>query len=415
MRYFRPLRTSRMFRISLIFVSVVGIVYQLLFSPWGNALLSPVIEKSISSALSTPVTVREFALTHNRFDLLVQDETGNTISLQGGFSLLTLRMYAHYRIDYVKEGGINTIGIPLKTEGSLNGGFAAFDIHGSAQALKGDVLYRVRLHRFELASLYAELNRISYEEMLHLLEYPSSTDTLLWGTIDLKGFDRRFVEGSVHLTAHTGRFAPTEILPDDDEPFDLRSLLADKYGNVQAFDVNVKLEASVEHAGILEQFAGIHLAGPAALSATLSGNREQLKLHAASALARSDTALTLIITDLEPSTITFQMKHADIPQLFDLFALPSPLAGEADATGEFTLHKGELKIALSDAVTLPDVLKREYNLTQPPLRFDASIGADLDKTGVRYRGTFVSDLKRIEFTDSASHDEMLRELLKTLR
>jgi hypothetical protein len=415
MRYLRTFRSSTTFQIFLIFFSLIGIVYQLLFSPWGNRLLSPVVESILSTAFSTPLSVDEFSLTHNQFDLLLRDRTGNTVSTQGGFSLMTLRMYAHYRIDYPEKGGINTLGIPLKSDGSLSGGIAAFDIHGRAFLLNGDVVYRVQLHRFKLASLYAELHRISYERMLHLFEYPSSTDTLLSGVVDLKGFDRRSLRGFIRLDTKTGRFTPTEILPKDDEPFDLRSLLADKYGRVKAFDVNVSLQASMDHAGILEQFAGIHLASPASLDATLTGDRDRLTLHAASTLARSETALTLLITELEPEKIDLLVKHADLPQLFALFALPSPLRGNADVQGAFTPQKGELSIAVNHGTTLPDVLKREYGITQPPVRFDARLSADLSDAGVRYRGSFASDLQRIEFADSVPHDEMLRELLKTIR
>ncbi len=416
MKHLHAFRTSGSFKALLIFFSLIGIVYQLLFSPWGNRLLSPLLEKALTAAFSTPLSVQKFSLTHNRFDLLIRDDTGNMISTQGGYSLLTLRLYAHYRIDFVNNGGLNTLPIPLKAEGSLNGGIAVFDIRGNAHVLEGDALYRIQLHRFKLASLHAELNRIGYEKLLHLLDYPSSTDTLVWGTIDLKGFDRRSVEGFIHVVSKTGRFEPTEILPDkDDEPFSLRSLLADQYGRVKAFDVNVTLKASLEHAGVLEQFARIHMAGPAAIDAALDGDQKQLQLRATTALADSDTVLSLLIVDLEPERIEFGMKHADLPRLFDLFSLSSPLTGRADAQGIFTAEHGELNLSLSDAKTLPDVLKRDYNITQPPIRFDAKLSADITEAGVRYRGMVVSDLKRIDFNNSAPRDQMLRELLKTIR
>lgn len=416
MRHLRTFRSSKTFRALLLFFSGTGILYLLLFSPWGNRLLSGIVEQGVSRAVETPVTVREFSLTHNRFDLLFDDERGNVISTQGGFSLLTLRLYAHYRIDYPKAGGINTLGVPLKTEGSLNGGISAFDIHGNAKALGGDVLYRIQLHRFKLASLYLVLNRISYEGLLRLFDYPSSTDTVLEGTVDLKGFDTRFVEGFVRLSTQTDRFTPTEILSDEEsEPFSLHSLLSDKYGQVRAFDVNVVLEASMEHAGVLEQFVGMHLAGPADLKIILTGDKKLLALNGRSSIARSDTSFSALIQNLEPKRLAIDVAHADVAEIFTLFALPSPLTGTADINGNFGIESGKLDVRLNRASTLPEVLKREYNITQPPILFNADLTADLSKTGVRYRGSFVSDLKRLEFADSAAHDQMLRELLKTFR
>lgn len=416
MRYLRTFRSSTTFQLMLIVISGIGVLYQLLFSPWGNRLLSPVIESILSSTFSAPVSVEDFSLTTKRFVILLRDGEGNSISTQGGYSLLTLRLYAHYRIDYRQKGGINTTGIPLTADGSLSGGISAFDIRGNLHAFRGDALYKVQLRRFKLSSLHAELNRIAYADLLRHFEYPSSSDTLLWGTIDLNGFERRAVKGFIHLVAQTERFTPTDIRPDEEsEPFDLRSLLADEYGRVKAFDVNVTLKASVDHAGILEQFAGTHLAGPVALQAALSGDEKRLELRARSPLAQSDTTLFILASDLEAERIEVRVRHADIPLLFDLFTLPSPLTGKADAHGVFTVQGGKLSLSLSDAATLPDVLKREYNLTQPSIRFDGSIDADLSETGVRYRGRFDSDLKRIEFADSPPHETMLRELLKTFR
>ena len=415
MRYLRLFRSSTAFKAFLIALTVAGIVYQLLFSPWGNRLLYPALEKALSSAFSSPVTVEEFSLSPKRFDLLFRDAAGNTISTQGGYSLLTLRLYAHYRIECQSEQGFNPLGIPMKAEGSLSGGIAAFDIRGTLHAFEGDILYRIQLHRFRLASLHAELNRIGYAPFLAWLETPSATDTRIWGSIDLRGFDRRSVRGDIRLVAKTEHFEPTQILPDDEEPFDLRSLLADERGRIKPFDANVTLKASVEHAGIVEQFAGIHLEGPASVSATLEGDIRKMALDATLTAAGSDTALSLSLIDLEPHTLRFTVAHADLERLFGLFALNAPLAGRADADGVFTPDRGEVRLALSGARTLPAVLKSDYNITQPPLRFDADLTARTDTNGIRYRGHFVSDLRRLEFEDSTPHGEMLGELLKTFR
>ncbi len=416
MKYLHALRISMTYRIVLFVLSAAGVVYLLLFSPPGNRILAPAIEKALSSALSTPVVIDDFTLTHNRFELLIQDEERNALSLQGGFSLITLRLYAHYRIDAPRAGGINPARTPFRAEGLLNGGIAAFDIRGTLRALGGEALYPVQLHRFKPATLHAELNRLSYEELLCFMDYPSSTDTRLSGVIDLRGFDRRNVTGYIRLNADTGRFEPTPILEQDDNAsFDLLSLLADSRGRIKPFDLNVTLDASLNHAGILEQFAGLHLSGPATLSATLVGNHERLLLDATGKAARSDLSLTLDILKLHPEQLRFRIEHADIEHLFQLFSLPAPMSGRADASGNFMPQWGNLTLSLSDAKTHPAVLRSDYNLTQPPLSFDAELSADFDGKGVRYRGGFVSDLQRLDFNGSAPHDEMLRELLKTFR
>lgn len=402
-------------KVSLSLFGIAFLLYLLLFTPWGNRLMTPLVEKSLSSALSEPITVREFALHHNRFHLMVQDEFGNTLSTQGGFSLLTLRLYAHYRLECFQAGGFNPVGGPFKTDGAINGGIAALIIHGNADIFKGNILYQIELHRFHLAIFDLKLHNIAYEPLLALLDYPSDTDTTLSGDIALRGFDRRDVEGNIRLQSHTRRLMPTPIVEDTNESFDFRSFLADEYGRIKPFNVNITVDAAFAHVGVLEQFVGMPLSGPAELNATLRGDDRLMHFKAYGRVAGSDTSLRVKIVDLEPESLSYDLKHADIEQTFALLTLPSPLSGKADAHGDLSSAGGQFDFTLTQAKTLPDVLRQEYNITQPLTHFNAEIHADMNKKGVHYRGSFKSDLNRLEIDNTTTHDQMLSELLKTLR
>lgn len=402
-------------KVSLSLFGVAFLLYLLLFTPWGNRLMTPLVEKSLSSALSEPITVREFALHHNRFHLMVQDEFGNTISTQGGFSLLTLRLYAHYRLECFQAGGFNPIGAPFKTDGALNGGIAAFIVQGNADIFEGNILYQIELHRFHLAILDLKLHNITYEPLLSLLDYPSDTDTTLSGDIALRGFDRRDIEGNIRLQSQTHRLTPTPIIEDTNESFDFKSLLADEYGRVRPFDVNITVDAALANIGILEQFVGMPLRGSSKLNATLIGDARLLHFKAHSDIADSDMSLRVKIVDLEPQSLSFDLRHADIEKTFSFLTLPSPLSGKADAHGDLSSAGGKFDFTVTQGKTLPEVLRQEYNITQPLIHFDASVHADVTQKGVHYRGSFKSDLNRMEIDNTTTHDQMLSELLKTLR
>lgn len=408
------LRKTLFGKVSLSVLGVLVLLYIFLFTPLGNRMMTPIVERSLSSALSTPVALREFSLRHNRFHVMIQDTFGNTLSTQGGFSLLTLRLYAHYRLECFHEKGLNPITEPFKTEGALSGGIAAFDIHGNATIFGGDVLYQIELHRFHLAILELKLHNIAYEPLLHMLEYPSKTDTILSGDIALRGFDRRDVDGLIHVSTQTHRFTPTPIQEDNNESFDLKSLLADKYGRIKPFDVNITIDASLEHAGILEQFVGIPLGGSAEFSSTLSGDEKLLTLNAHTDVAESNTTLFVSIPNLEPASVTFHVNHADLQETFALFALKAPVTGSVDGAGEFTTKGAIVSVNVTKGSTLPDILRQEYNITQPLVHFDAAVRADITPKGVHYRGSFKSDLNRMEIDTTTTHDQMLSGLLKTL-
>ncbi|HEX5328644.1 hypothetical protein [Sulfuricurvum sp.] len=414
MKHVRNFHRTRFGKIILSLLGVLIALYLLLFTSLGNRIMTPLIEKSLSYTLATPINVQEFALTRNRFHLLFQDNLGNTLSTQGGFSLLTLRMYAHYRIEGFQRGGFNPISKPFKTEGSLSGGIASFNIHGNGTILDGNIIYKIELHRFSLATMDVELTKIAYAQLMELLQYPSNTDTTISGKIALNGFDRRDVGGKIYLSTHTKRFLPTPITEDSNESVTLKSLLADPNGRVKPFHIDVELNVSLEHAGILEQFVGMPLGGKLHANGNIKGDEKHLRLNASSDVARSDATLLIEIPKLEPSVIIFDLKHADAEQAFALFALPAPLSGELSAYTELNSTDGKMQIVLTKATTRPDVLRDYYHITQPLIRFDATLNADLNKKGVHYRAAFKSDLARLEMDNTTTHDQMLRDLLKTI-
>ncbi|MDD5051846.1 MAG: hypothetical protein PHO27_03815 [Sulfuricurvum sp.] len=408
------LRNTRSGKIILTLLGIVFLFYLVLFTPWGNRLMTPLLEKSLSSTFATPISVQEFSLRHNRFHLIAQDSLGNTLSTQGGFSLLTLRLYAHYRLECFQKGGMNPITVSFKTNGALSGGIAAFNIHGNMDIFGGNVLYQIELHRFHLAQIQLQLANIAYEPILHILDYPSNTNTILTGAVTLKGFDLRDVEGDIHISSETRRFVPTPIMEDDNTSFDLKALLADKYGRVKPFHTNITIEASLAHAGILEQFIGLHVGGGLKLNASLRGNEKLLYLETRTGVANSDTSLTLTMDDLELSSVKFSLKHADLEPTFVLFALPAPIAGITDAYGEFNSTGGKLDLSITKGMTIPSTLLKEYNITQPLIRFNALLKADIGKKGIHYHGSFKSNLSRLNIDNTTTHEQMLSELLKNL-
>lgn len=403
-----------------IFLSLLGIIMALalvLFTSWGNRLIAPLVEKSLTTSLSTPITVEEFTLTYNRFHLLFHDTKGNIFSTQGGFSLLTLRLYAHYRLSCFTHSGFNPLSSPFKTEGSLSGGISSLLIQGTGDIFRGNLLYKIELHQFHLASINLKIDKIYYQLLLQSFHYPSNTDTILTGKIDISGFDERSVEGSILLDSHTHRFVPTPIVSDNSDTNDsttLKSLLADDYGKVKPFNVNVTVNASLDHAGILEQFVGMPLGGGLKLNATLSGDQKLLQLKAHSDVAHSEASVRVDIPNLEPSTIVFDLKHADLEQMFTLFALNAPISGESELYGELNTTVGNLNLIITKASTAPSVLLRDYHITQPLIRFDAEVHADLSKHGIHYRGAFKSDLSRMEIDNTTTHEQMLRDLLLSI-
>jgi hypothetical protein len=413
---FKKLHHTLWGRIAIALFSFFLIIFLFLFTPWGNLALKPLLEERLSRLSGTQVIVSELSLHYNKFHILCRDTLSNTQIVHGGFSLLTLRMYGHYHLHFAQTGGLNPLPFTWETSGALSGGITAFDIIGRAKLARGDALYHLQLHRFALSMIDLKIDALSIEPLIHLMKYPSDTDATLNATIHLSGIDTRDIAGKISLETRTSRFTATEIVEDNTtESFSLAKLLSDKYGVVKPFKINLTTDISLDEAGAMEQLAGIPLRGKADVSGVIRGDEKELTVHAHSPIAGGNTSSTVIYKNLEPSKISLHTQHADIGSLFRFLAFKPPLEGKLEMQSDLTGHGGLITLKLTNASTVPQVLKDEYNLTQPKTRFNALLTADLDKSNVHYRGIFKSDLSRMEIDNTTTRDQMLRELLKSLR
>ncbi|MDP2078804.1 MAG: hypothetical protein Q8J85_12225 [Sulfuricurvum sp.] len=400
-------------KITLAALGLGAILYLLLFTSLGNNTFKPLIEKKLTDVFNTPITIDTFSLTHNALTIQFHDSSKNTVKIQGQFSLITLNFHALYHTKIVHNGGINTFGIPLKTSGSLNGGYGLMLMQGSANLFDGEVLYRAQFKRLHPSDMHISIKNIDYQSLMQWLEYPHQSSTVLTGEIDLHGIERRDIQGEVTLLTRTQNFSPSELL-DDNSSFDFLSLFTDDQGKIQPFHLNLTLDASVDELGILEQFAMLPLRGSANLNTTIQGDQDRLVLDAKSNLARSSSHARIHWKRLRPSYVYVDMKHADAAALFWLFSFPSPIEGEVNLNAESTITKTTANLSISNGLTHPDILKRQYQLTQPKTRFTATISAQALPKKVHYQGSFKSDLARTDIDNTTTHEGMLRDLLKAI-
>lgn len=400
-------------KITLAALGLGAILYLLLFTSLGNNVFKPLIEKNLTTVFNTPIRIDTFALTHNALTIQFHDTVGNSVNVQGQFSLITLNFHALYHAKIVHNGGINTFGLPLKTSGSLNGGYGLMNMHGSVNLFDGEVLYRAQFKRLRPSDMHISIKNIDYQSLMQWLEYPHQSSTVLTGKIDLHGIERRDIQGEVTLRTHTQNFSPSELV-DDNSSFDLISLFTDDQGKIQPFHLNLTLDASVDELGILEQFAMLPLRGSGNLDATIQGDQERLVLDAKSNIAYSTSHARVHWKKLRPSYLYVDIKNADAATLFHLFSQPSPIEGKVDLDAESNITKTTANLRVTRGLTHPDILKRQYRLTQPQTRFSTNISAQATPKMIHYQALYKSDLARTQINNTTTHERMLHDLLKAI-
>jgi hypothetical protein len=261
--------------------------------------------------------------------------------------------------------------------------------------------------------MHISVKNLDYQSLMQWLEYPHQSSTLLTGEVDLHGMNRRDIQGDITLRTHTQNFSPSELV-DDNSSFDFLSLFTDDQGKIQPFHLNLTLNASVDELGILEQFAMLPLRGSANLNTTIQGDQERLVLDAKSNIAYSTTLARVHWKKLRPSYLYVDIKNADAATLFHLFSQPSPIEGKVDLNAESNITKTTTNLSISRGLIHPDILKRQYRLTQPKTRFTARISAQATPKMIHYQALFKSDLARTEIDNTTTHEGMLRDLLKAI-
>lgn len=398
----------------LIITALILIISTLLFTPWGNRQIAPIIQKQIESALGQPVTLTAFKLTLTHFELGLSDKTNNHAHIEGSYVLLPPYIDARYDANLSTSEGMNIAKFPMELSGIFKGSYSYLDLNGTAHLFSGDMTFNSTLLMMKPNTLTLALHNIHYQELMDALEYPHESDTLLNGNLQVSGMLRRDINATGKVIATTHRFKPSPIMEEDNESFDFWSLLADKNGKIQPFKIKANIKAQVDELGILEQFVYYPLRTRASGIATLEGSQQQLILNAHAKAVKGDVDTRLTLHQLRPSKLQLDVKHADIPSLFTLLALPSPVTGTLNASVNSDFSNATASLAIQKARTNPSILKRDYGITQPDMTFDSKLKVILSPKERHYSGTFTSDLQSLKIDGSAQHDQMLQELLRQI-
>lgn len=411
------LHKDRIRVITLMMFIIIALIISLdalLFTPWGNRQIAPIVENKIESALGQPITLTSFVLTLTHFELALADKTDNTAHIKGRYILFPPQIDAHYDVNLSSTEGLNIAGFPLDLNGSLTGYYQNLSLTGTAHLFSGAVEYNSTLLFALPNTLSITCRHIDYQQLMDALEYPHESDTIINGDLHINGIKRRDINATGTLTATTHRFKPSPLIEDDNESFNFWELLADKNGKIKPFTINADIKAHIDDLGILEQFASYPLRTRAMVDATIKGSQHQLIVDAHAKAAQSDTHALLTLHKLRPSQLKLDIKHADVPSLFTLLSLPAPITGKLDGRADTDFSKTTLYFELQKAKTLPDSLKHNYGITQPPITFDSSLKMTITPKERHYTGSFKSNLEDIRFEASPAHDQMLQELLRQI-
>jgi len=195
--------------LSLLLV-LFALIYTLLFTPFGNGLLKPVIEGRLNAALQTEAVVEQFTLDTSHFDLRIALTPSNIVTASGSYSLFSRSVDALYRVAFEKMNELEPL---LQREsrgqihinGSVKGDAEAMKITGESDIASSATRYDVTLNAFNPAEVRASIKNAKLDELLALAGEKAYADASVSLQTAIKGIDVQDLDGTINLIVKNGR------------------------------------------------------------------------------------------------------------------------------------------------------------------------------------------------------------------
>ena len=341
-----------------IVVVLVGSLYVVAFTPFGNSLLQPTIEAKIKEQTKLESQLKTFSLSMSEFEILLELNPQNTIHAKGNFSLFSQAFNIAYRVSLEELKSLKALTqtqlqSSFHTTGTVIGDMAFITLEGKSDVAKSDTSYHVELTDLNPTSIIAKVQNLDLESLLYMggqKQYATANVNL---DVDFKNITPHQLDGMVTLVTKNGSLN-TQVMKKDfnitipstafsmnldatlkgddvDYTYILNSNLAKitSNGNVQPqpLSVDVKYGVNVQELAVLKPLTGADIRGPLRLEGTVKGNKEKIVAQGKSDIASSDTRFDAVLKEFKPSSVRASVKNMKLQNV--LYMLKQPHYADA--------------------------------------------------------------------------------------
>jgi len=407
-------------------------VYALLFTPFGNGLLKPVIENRLNASLQTEAVVETFELDMSRFDLKIALTPSNVVSASGSYSLFSRSVDGVYSIAFEKMSELETL-LGRKSRGQLHiNGTAKGDSDEMAISGKSDIAssktsYEITLKAFSPAAVSATVLHARLDELLVLSGEEAYADADLTLKAAVKGIDLNDLDGNIGFSVKNGRvdralmqrdfnitlpqtsFGAEVVSRLRGESVDYRAavgsnlLTLDSKGSVTMAPLGMDLgyDLNVRELALLRPLTNAPLRGPFATAGHVKGDEAALKITGTSDIAGSDSRYDVTLAQFKPSKVLASVTNASLSQLLYLAGEERYAEAEVNLDVDLTALdpqnlQGRAKLDVSNGRIIPKLMERAYGITLPNTEFGTQFVADLKGREIDYTLSLLSNLAKID-------------------
>lgn len=440
--------------ITLIIILIIGTLYGLLFTKFGNNIVSSYIERKVNlDQKDVKLKVNDFTLTldYLNFDASINDNSKITIS--GDLSLLKKSMDLKYDIKINELSALKNLTKqefrgPFVTSGIFIGNEKEAIIQGISDIARSQTKYYFNLEDFEPRNINIQIKNAKIEDLLVLLNKPEYVKGDLNILADIKNANISSLDGMIVSKISNGKINNELVNKEFNQTFtsaisfqsDINALLfhnkievktniissiADVFMNKTSIDLsNNKLETDykidVKSLSKLEGLFAKKLNGEFSTNGNIKAFDNSVEIDGISNIFESTTKFDTKLIDFEPSTIKFSVENAKLEKLLQMLNEPIYAKGDLNIQGDIKNAKLEnLDGTISSKITNASIVNEVVNAVfkeniQEKVNFDLNIDTNLvenqSKSKVNMQttfGNFTSQNSMYDFTNKSFNSDYL--------
>ncbi|MEA3372214.1 MAG: hypothetical protein U9Q62_00860 [Campylobacterota bacterium] len=413
-------------------LTVVAALYILLFTPLGNGIIAPIVERKINASLSIESKLTTFELDSSSFTIELELTPENRIETVGNYSLFDQSLNALYRIRLNRLSALQSLtNTPLygklHTQGSVKGTLEQLDIAGESDIANSQTDYGITLFDFSPQNLKVTMKDAELESLFRMVGKKPYSTAHLAIDLDFKSIDPKNLDGSAVVTLLKGR-VNTALMKED---FNLTlpkttyamkvtsQLLGETITYASKFESNLAYlfsqgkvtpeplttdltyEINIKELALFKPITNAPLRGPFATKGTVKGDAHSMQIKGDSNVAASQTTYDVALASYKPQKVIAHIKNASLSKLLYLTGEPDYARGKINA--DITLNdldpehlSGSAKINLNQGDINTDVMKKHYGISLPETSFTYELESRLNGKQIDYTTYFNSNLAEID-------------------
>ena len=415
-----------------IILALFVLIFCVLFTPPGNALLKPIIQGQIDKYAPIKLDLEKFSLGISSVELKIAHNDAIIITLGGDFSLFSQTLDVALKVDARDIAVLGElVDTPLLGSFVINttakGSLEHLEVNTTSDIAKSFTDIRITLQDFTPTAILANIKDAQIKEFLAMAGIKPYASGSLSLEADIKGDKDMNFNGNALLQITQGLVDSTLIKKDFeiDVPkttfvttlnalFDMDKLNHDfsfngNIGNIHSsgqtllktLSTNTSYAVNLSDLSAFTPLVGMPIRGSFETKGEVKGGMESLEIKGSSNLASSNTSYEAVLKNLAPDTIKAKVSNLQLDTLLWMIYMPRYADMKLHLNAVVSeLDKGistQTDIKLS-GTTNNAVMKKEFDLDMPNTKFNLTSNVSLNKGIGEANSKLVSDIANLELS-----------------